>query len=77
MCGAEREDIEHFVLKCRNLEHRRDGELIERLKGENEEETLGNLLFGAKDDDLEDIKEMLQKMWDSRKYQLVAARRRN
>ena len=52
MCGAEREDVKHFVLKCRSLEHRRDGELIERVKGENDEETLGNLLFRTKDGNL-------------------------
>ena len=73
MCGAEKEDVEHFVLRCRNLFYRRDEELTERLKGENDEETLGNLMFKTVGKDLEALKEMLQKLWDTRKTLLSAA----
>ena len=68
LCGAEREDQKHFILECRNLEHKRDKELIRNMEGENKVETLGNLLFKAKGDDLEALKEMLSKMLEMRKY---------
>ena len=41
---------------------------MRNMEGENKTETLGNLLFKAKGDDLEALKEMLSKMWEARKY---------
>ena len=44
LCGEEVEDLGHFVLRCKELSERDDA-LIQRMRGENEEETLAALLF--------------------------------
>ena len=62
--------------ECRSQEHRMDEELIERLKGENDEETLENLLYRTRDETLEAQKEMLLKRRRSRIFQLLVAKRR-
>ena len=68
LCGEDREDQMHFILKCRRLEYRRNKRVIEKLKGESDREMLGNILFQAKGEDLEEIKNMLKKMWEARKF---------
>ena len=70
LCGAERENQEHFILNCRKLKHKRNNKLIEEKKGVTDKETLGNLLFIYNGEDLEDLKEMLQGMWSERSRQL-------
>ena len=62
-CEAERKDAGHFGSRCRSLEHRRS-------------DTIGNLLVNTDEEKLEDLKETLQAMWESRKTQLKAAERR-
>ena len=66
LCGGEYEDINHFMLKCEELEDQRDKELINRKKGSEEDETIGNLLFVFEGNDLEEVKGMLLKLWDRR-----------
>ena len=46
MCGTEYEDLIHFMIKCKELEEERNIQLIMKKKGNNDEETVGNLLFG-------------------------------
>ena len=75
MCGEEREDLLHFTLKCPSLDYRRNKKLIERVRGEDDIVTLGNLLFRTKEENLEELKEMLQGMWTTRKYKLINANR--
>ena len=65
----------HFILKCSSLEYRRNKDLIEAMKGEDDTETLGNLLFKTKDENLEELKDMLQRMWMTRKYKILNAQR--
>ena len=72
LCKAEKEDLRHFLLDCRELEYRRNQNLLEKAKGENEEETMGNLLFNMKGTDLEEVKGMLWKLWVAREARLPA-----
>ena len=58
--------------ECRSQEHRMD----EELKGENDEETLENLLYTTRDETLKASKEMLFKRCRTRKFQLLAAKRK-
>ena len=45
MCGAEYEDLIHFMIKCKQLEAERNVQLLMKKKGNNDEDTVGNLLF--------------------------------
>ena len=44
LCGEEVENLGPFVLRCKEL-NERDVAMVERMRGESEEETLGALLF--------------------------------
>ena len=70
MCGEEKEDLLHFIIKCKGIEDKRNEEIIEKKKGESDRETMGNLLFRSKGEDLEELKKMLKKMWDARKARI-------
>ena len=66
ICGAEYEDLRHFLLNCEKLEGDRDRKMIEELRGRDDKETLCNLLFrGGR---MGEVGEMIQKMWGTRKY---------
>ena len=66
ICGAEYENLEHFVLHCPKLDSEREGELIRDMRGEGDKDTLCNLLFrGGR---LGEVGVMIQKMWRVRKY---------
>ena len=64
MCGAEYEDLIHFMIKCKELEEERNTQLIMKKKGNDDEDTVGNLLFDIERTDLEITKKMLQRMWN-------------
>ena len=66
MCGAEYEDLTHFMIKCRELEKVRNVQLMTKKKGANDEDTVGNLLFDIEKTDLEETKKMIQRMWNKR-----------
>ena len=70
MCGGEWEDLIHFTLKCNGLEDKRNHEIVNKMRGSNERETIGNLLFRTKGEDLEEVKKMLKKMWYARKSRI-------
>ena len=65
MCGAEYEDLIHFMIKCKELEEERNTQLIMK-KGNDDEDTVGNLLFDIERTDLEITKKILQRMWNKR-----------
>ena len=66
ICGAEYENLEHFVLRCPKLDSEREGELIRNMRGEGDKDILCNLLFrGGR---LGEVGVMIQKMWRVRKY---------
>ena len=60
ICGEEVEDLCHFVLRCKGLEER-DEAMVERMRGVNEEETLGRLLFTG--GHVKDVGMMIFRMW--------------
>ena len=66
MCGAEYEDLTHFMIKCRELEKVRNVQLMTKKKGANDEDTVENLLFDIEKTDLEETKKMIQRMWNKR-----------
>ena len=66
LCGADYENLEHFLLKCVKLEGDRNREMLRRMGGADDEETLGNLLFRGGDVGL--VGEMILGMWKTRKY---------
>ena len=66
ICGAEYEDLTHFILKCERLEGERDRILIHEMRGADDKGTLGNLLFrGGR---VGQVGGMLLDMWKKRKY---------
>ena len=66
LCGSQYEDLEHFLLECKELERGRNDELIKK-KRITGEDTVGKVLFEIEDGDLEELKRMLQEMWNIRK----------
>ena len=69
LCGAEREDLMHFILKCRPLEGKRRG-VIEKFRSDCDRDTLGALLFGTEGEDCEEVKSMMWDMWVERQRKL-------
>merc|ERR1712215_642586 len=55
----------HFMIKCKELEER-NIQLIMKQKGNDDEDTLENLIFVIERTDLEITKMMLQRMWNKR-----------
>ena len=49
------------------MEQDRNQRLIEKNKGSNDDDTVGNILFEIESEDLEDTKKMLTRMWNKRK----------
>ena len=64
ICGSgEREDLSHFIIRCRKLDWFRNKDLV----GEGgDKEVLGRLLFT--NENKEEVKAMLEKMWRERSY---------
>ena len=63
LCGEEVEDLGHFVLRCKEL-NERDVALVERMRGESEDETLGALLFGG--GVVKEVGIMIYRLWGER-----------
>ena len=68
LCKVEGENLEHFVLKCRNLDGSREKNFIEKFKDMNNEDILGNMLFNY--ENIETTKKMLENLWRDREIQL-------
>ena len=45
LCGTEEEDLEHFLLKCRKLEEKRNKEVMDKVKEVKEENRMAYILF--------------------------------
>ena len=45
ICAVEYEDLGHFLLQCERLDGERDRVLMRELRGADDIETIGNLLF--------------------------------
>ena len=63
LCGVEREDLGHFLLRCHKLEGKRRRELF-GLPNRGDDEIIGEMLFSG--ERIQEIKEMLGKMWRER-----------
>ena len=67
LCEEEYENLEHFLIHCKKLEEERNPRIMKKNKGNNDENTVGNILFDIESKDLEDTKKMLSRMWNKRK----------
>ena len=67
LCGEEDEDLGHFILRCREIGER-DCDMVERMRGENDNETLGLLLFSR--GEIKDVGMMIYRMWGERTLKL-------
>ena len=65
LCGAEEEDLRHFILECPRLEGKRDRRLMEKWRNVDKDKQLINILFKEKDHNK--LRQMLGAMWQYRK----------
>ena len=64
LCEKEKEDLIHFIIDCKKLEHLRDEDIVKKYDDENKEQRVGKMLF--ENEDMEK-KKMIEKMWKYRK----------
>ena len=64
LCGEETEDIVHFLIKCKELENKRDYKLIDR-NIQNPEERLRELLYKNKEH--QEVGKLIKNLWMLRK----------
>ena len=65
LCDNENEDLIHFLIDCKNLEHLRDERIMVKCLDENKEQMVGKILFEY--EEIEQTKNMVEKMWNFRK----------
>ena len=63
LCNTENEDLVHFLINCKKLEHKMNKEIMLKNRNENKETMVGNILFK---EDKEKTKEMITQMWNYR-----------
>ena len=69
LCGADREDEEHFILECAMLEGERRGAIeLQRPRLESSDEVLGGFLFG--DESVREKRRVLHRMWKCREREV-------
>ena len=74
LCGAVREDLEHFLFNCQKLERVRDRTLIDRIAMSGDSvDRIGNLLFCKTY--VEEVKMQLGRLWRERNTLLIIANR--
>ena len=49
LCNYENEDLIHFLIDCKGLEHKRNINLIQKNLNMDKEKMVGNILFGKGD----------------------------
>ena len=70
LCGAEREDIDHFILYCPKLERFRDKTLIDNIGGLGDNvDRIGNLLFNKAN--IGRVKNLLGTLWKERAILII------
>ena len=65
LCGAEEEDLKHFILSCPRLGNKRNRELMRKWNNEDKDQQLINILYNEKDYDK--VRGMIKAMWNLRK----------
>ena len=66
LCGTGEEDLEHFLVKCPELERKRDPEIMEMELPMTSEEKTSHTLF--KNMQYQKLAKMIRGMWEYRKY---------
>ena len=64
LCDNENEDLIHFLIDCKELENKRNKQIMEKNLNQDKEVMAGKILFGK--EDKEDIKYMIDRMWKFR-----------
>ena len=64
LCNNENEDLIHFLIDCKELEHKRNQQIMEKKQNQNKELMAGSILFGK--EDKENVKYMIDMMWKFR-----------
>ena len=64
MCSYENEDLIHFLIDCKGLEHKRSKQIFKKCVNQDKEVMAGNILFGKNNE--EEIKIMIEEMWNLR-----------
>ena len=67
LCEEEEEDLVHFITKCKNIEQKRDYNLLDR-EIKDPEERMRTLLF--RKERRQDIGKMIKNLWDLRRQLL-------
>ena len=65
LCGAEEEDLKHFVLSCPRLRSKRNNGLMRKWRNEDKDQQLVDMLYNEKDYDK--VRGMIREMWNLRK----------
>ena len=73
LCGQVKEDLVHFLLDCKELESKRDKEIMEIYYDSDKEEMCGKILHTNRQ--IEAVKKMLENMWNCRKIKKEAQRK--
>ena len=73
LCGQVKEDLVHFLLDCKELESKRDKEIMEIYYDSDKEEMCGKILHTNRQ--IEEVKKMLENMWNCRKIKKEAQRK--
>ena len=66
LCGTEEEDLEHFLVRCPELDLKRNPEIVRMdIPMTSEEQTL-HILFKSKQ--YQEVGKMIRNMWEYRKH---------
>ena len=66
LCGQEEEDLEHFIVRCPELEGKRNPEIMEEGPPINSEEKTVHILFGI--NKFQETAAIIRGMWTYRKH---------
>jgi hypothetical protein len=72
LCNRGEEDIIHFIVECRELEDKRDQQLMRKYWNQDKEEMIGEMIFD--NEESERVRGMLQAMWQKRFVKLKRIR---
>ena len=64
LCGEEKEDMVHFIIKCKNLEIKRDYKIIDK-NINNPEERMRTLLY--RNENHQEVGKVVKNMWTLRR----------
>ena len=65
LCGLEEEDLQHFMIACPRLEHKRNREIMNKWSNADKHKQIVDILFNEKE--YGKVSQMLRTMWLHRK----------